>query len=382
MAQAQEAPSRPFPLNMAQKIQFRHPGYGELHNILMQLPRADPVPGITPPTHGVHCLTALTACQIIANNEFANGYLSTDRDGRMPINTPLHGILTEPIYYFHIRGYVDPDPYPVVPTFREWRFPHNTIPDSWPLLLGPDRNSTHCAVTKIRSIVDQAHLVPKEEAEWFQENSMAQYGSTLYSDVDNPSNLIPLNPTHHQAFDKRYWAIVPKPAADGSTSYATHLLSSEFSDMWPQHHSIVLPTASFVLLFREYVFARFAWAILMQLKSFLCMGPRRRLIRALADDTGEYQFMIEFLPSQQLQALYSGGGSRNATPKGARNSMNEQDAEMSEAWTEDYDDVEVHAPVSQWILDQNGETIVDDDLEFHIRGQISEVLHHGLAQLG
>ncbi|RYC64789.1 hypothetical protein CHU98_g1415 [Xylaria longipes] len=54
---------------------------------------------------GVHYGTALTACQIIANNAF-DGYLAIDREGRERVNPDpvlnFDFLLTKPYYWFFV----------------------------------------------------------------------------------------------------------------------------------------------------------------------------------------------------------------------------------------------------------------------------------------
>jgi hypothetical protein len=71
-------------------IRFLHPGYS-IENILLSLPRVDRVENTT--TFGVHYMTALLACQIIAGNAFDTSHLTLDKEGQRPVNLPLDDIL-------------------------------------------------------------------------------------------------------------------------------------------------------------------------------------------------------------------------------------------------------------------------------------------------
>ncbi|KAI8947199.1 hypothetical protein F4801DRAFT_520271 [Xylaria longipes] len=87
--------------NSKREIEFLHPGYGYPHNILFILPRLN----YSPFCRGVHYGTALTACQIIANNAF-DGYLAIDREGRERVNPDpvlnFDFLLTKPYYWFFV----------------------------------------------------------------------------------------------------------------------------------------------------------------------------------------------------------------------------------------------------------------------------------------
>ena len=106
MAAAPQPFTAPTPLNTLQEhgsIRFLHPGYPAPTNLLLILPRVDPLAlasETTTTTFGVHYLTALVACQIIANNAFANGRLTLDPAGQQLVDLPRDGILTEDLYYF------------------------------------------------------------------------------------------------------------------------------------------------------------------------------------------------------------------------------------------------------------------------------------------
>jgi hypothetical protein len=89
-----------------QVIAFYHPGYPNLplfSSTLLQLPRIDSgsVAGSEAVVTGVHHGTALTACQIIANNAF-EGYLAIDKDGKEPVDVPFDGLLTRGFYFFFV----------------------------------------------------------------------------------------------------------------------------------------------------------------------------------------------------------------------------------------------------------------------------------------
>jgi hypothetical protein len=83
------------------QVRFYHPGYLKPLNLLFCLPRVDysPVEG----AWGVHYLTALTACQIIANNAFGKGKLARDEKGK-DIVSGDEKILLQRDYWFFVEG--------------------------------------------------------------------------------------------------------------------------------------------------------------------------------------------------------------------------------------------------------------------------------------
>jgi hypothetical protein len=114
----------------ADLMQFRHPGYPDHNNILLVFPALDPtaLPSTTTPhSFGLHHETARLGCAIAANNRW-DGFLSEDKQ---PVAVPLEpdAILPAGTYYFHVPG-PDERPYPVVPSFAHFQFPHGNLPPS------------------------------------------------------------------------------------------------------------------------------------------------------------------------------------------------------------------------------------------------------------
>src|SRR5467141_1003976 len=118
--------------------------------------------------------------------------------------------------------------YPVVPSFQDWLFPHDHIPDFWPQASPLPSLSVRCAVTNWSILTEGAHLVPREESRWYSQNDMARYGIDL-RDIDNGANIIRLRPDLHRYFDRRWWAIVPKVARAAETETHSPL------NTWPTY---------------------------------------------------------------------------------------------------------------------------------------------------
>jgi hypothetical protein len=83
------------------QIRFYHPGYLRPLNLLFCLPRVDY--NTTEGAFGVHYLTALTACQIVANNAFEKGYLARDERGKDRVSDD-ETILLQRDYWFFVEG--------------------------------------------------------------------------------------------------------------------------------------------------------------------------------------------------------------------------------------------------------------------------------------
>ncbi|KFH48542.1 hypothetical protein ACRE_006410 [Hapsidospora chrysogenum ATCC 11550] len=320
--QPQRQPPPPPPsvdLAIRDDIEFCHPGYAAPTNILLSLPRVDLGSAAEATVFGVHHRTALVACQIIAGNAFETGRLTTDREGRQQVGVPLDGILIGAKYYFIIDGV---NQYPIVPSFQDWEFPHGRIPDFWPELPIPVNPTSRCAITNVSFAVKRAHLVPREEGLWYNRNGMTKYGSGL-GDIDNAANILPLRRDLHKCFDDRWFAVVPETPEVATTArvtthsaaqYLTHILSKDAAELWPEYHHTIVQSLHGGS--RPYLFARFAWAVLLKVKPFVTAGWPRHVIRVhISNGQSEVEYRADHLNGPQLQDLYGGGESKAATPR-------------------------------------------------------------------
>jgi len=283
------------------KIAFLHPGYNAPRNHLFSLPRVDAVNGETDDRRGVHHGTALVACQIVANNSFGKGCLCLDAYGQEPAPQDLEGILTASQYYFVI-GHSRAEPYPVVPSFQDWEFPHSDFPVGWPAPPDPQvgaisATSAHCIVTRSSLASTSAHLIPKEHGRWFALNAMSIYAINT-RDIDDESNLVRMRADIHKCFDDRMFVFAPKTDKDGKQHYVVHAVhegDTEVRDMYQNTAAQAIGRVS-----REYLLARFAWCILLRLKPFLFGGVPRRVVRFRIFDGVEPESRTDCLGSSEL----------------------------------------------------------------------------------
>lgn len=302
------------------KIAFLHPGYSAPRNQLFSLPRVDAVDGDGGSKCGVHHLTALTACQVVANNAFRQGRLCTDTEGLRPAAEPMDGVLTAPHYYLVIDGN---DQYPVVPSFQDWEFPHANFPTTWPAPSetqhegplappAPAATTRHCVVTNSGLASTSAHLVPREHDLWFSLNAMSIYGTGV-RDIDDESNLVRMRADIHKCFDDRLFTMVPKPDGDSGLHYAVHAVDEGDTEFRDLHHNTAVQNIARVS--REYAFARFAWCVLLRLKPFLLGGIPRRVVRFGLFGGGEPESRTERMDGSQLRDLFGAGKSRSSSPR-------------------------------------------------------------------
>ena len=85
------------------------------------------------------------------------------------------------------------DKYPIVPTFSDWRFPHDELLEYWSKCAIPRipdhevagagagallSRDVSCRIMAHREGTEIAHLVPVSESGWFIQNQMATYVNT------------------------------------------------------------------------------------------------------------------------------------------------------------------------------------------------------------
>lgn len=234
-------------------------------------------------------------------------------------------------------------PYPVVPSFQDWEFPHDRIPSSWSRMVPPVLRDRRCRVTNVSYPLEDAHLVLKEEEVWYRRNEMDRYSYGSFRDINNARNILPLRPDIHIIFDDRHFVIVPKVTEAGTFQHVTHIISSKVADYWPSHHNTIVQCLSEES--QPYLFARFAWAILLQVKHFVTDGQSRAVrIRTTTigiDGVEGVEYKTEFLTGPRLKKEYGGGGSQAATPFKKRSRtgsvMEEEDSIESSSEDEDVD---------------------------------------------
>ncbi|GAP87145.1 putative endoglucanase type c [Rosellinia necatrix] len=305
------------------RISILHPGYRKGENFLFALPAVDCFidPLSQARTWGHHHATALIAGGIIANNAFDDVYFSHDQDGRDPITTPRDGIL-EPGHYWlqlnSIAGGISHTPavhslsytplhkyqYPIVPSFTDWPFPHGKLPREWQQPHEPpgredtDQVTDRCFLTDIKIGLEEAHLIPSTQLQWFNRNAMGNYCAiSTANDINDPSNKMLLMANLHRAFVSPLFVIVPKPSAGSSGSgspsistasptsnklqphaFVNHVISNvpEALDLADLYHNRSMQSKYFNLLKREFLFARFAWAVFLYLRKFTRVFTERR----------------------------------------------------------------------------------------------------------
>ena len=285
------AAPQPYSIHSRHRVCFRHPHYRAPTNVLLDLLAPDG------PDGGLEYGFALTACAVIAGNRW-DGFFTNEVDG-----TPLqfaHGdIMPKGEYYFRIKGSTPEDPYPIIPTFREWPFPHNDLPPSWADSIQPPsptsgrsyapsnfstaiitQNIT-CRMSDFEEGTEAAHLCPRSELEWSRQNRMSIYNTSpsLPPDriLDDTANALLLRQDLHTQFDANKFVFVPKKGADtaGITCIVTHLLMPSRELGMLHHNARLKPILN---VHPGFLFARFALAIFRFSEQFLTEGVDRNIL--------------------------------------------------------------------------------------------------------
>jgi hypothetical protein len=306
MIQARAPAQAPSPPPLQQpwlRILFRHPGYDDSNNVLFKLHAPDANNDGHP---GLYAQLALDACVIVTGNSDSRGWLSLSRDGSNMISPT--STLRGRSYYFHLA---DSDvqrhehPYPIVPNFSHWSYPHERLPAHWrqmapppatvssTMTLAPSNLTTalllrdgSCRLSGCREQVQVAHVVPQSERDWWLTNDMSRYNTGSAASLDDAANALLLRADLHIAFDKPCIAFYPKPAADADAAADTemrlvaHVLEPSLELEHLYHNRELHSTVVGV----DMLYARFAWSIFTLLDAFLeCKIDRRLVLRTPSD---------------------------------------------------------------------------------------------------
>jgi HNH endonuclease len=217
---------------------------------------------------------------------------------------------------------------------------------------------------------------------------MGRYGRGLLRNIDVPANILPLKVDLHRCFDKRWFAIIPKKKempAPYSSQYVTHILLDDAAELWPTFHNT--PVQYLDEKAHYYLFARFAWAILLQVKPFIIAGFSRHVIRIQMSDEDKINYEEKFLDGSQLKTYYGGGGLKRATPLNKRSgtgSMGDDEDDLIESPSEDGDlDVknDWEDTVGEWRRKAeerrrqiSSETAVEEDHQAHVLAELKAYL--------
>ncbi|KAK4136067.1 hypothetical protein BT67DRAFT_230664 [Trichocladium antarcticum] len=314
------------------RVDFLHPGYPH-SAVLLSLPALD--------DGGIDFDTALAACGLVAGNRWNDGFFSSDRSGAIRAQRPDDGVLREPQYFFQLPGPLD-TPYPTVPRFAHWRFPHNDMPPLWQRWAADSaatrmggEAARRCVLSNYGDGLEMAHLLPASEDDWWLSNQMQQYSPTqLFSSdpIDGPANLVTLRADLHRVFDERHFCFVPKVGEQSSgdsaeaamataeqkpPQFVLHVFNSTPSGQLPNlwHNRAVHPIPATVAV--ECLFARFAWTVLSPrvFDMFLPSTPVPRRLLLWSREKGEWE--TEEASPEMCRKMWKNARSRSPEKRSA-----------------------------------------------------------------
>jgi hypothetical protein len=303
------------PTSFIQRITVKHPGYGG-NNTILALPACD---GASAPGKA-HYATVHSACTIVANNR-KDGWLSSARSGRPRTCADSEGLIPAGVYFFHVDTEPNVDPYPIVPNFHAWAFPHDDLPSLWhesaqiAAVIEPRTTTETCRLTNKRLACENAHIIPAAEKSWFADNEMDRYGElggrTGRDVADSPANSIRLRRDVHLLWDNLFFSIVPKRLQHGDSDgvqWCAHGMVQD-EELCEDYHN--RPTESLTGRAVEYFYARFAWDLFPKVIGFLQSTQPRRLAVRQPDGVME----VRSFSTQECQDFTRGQGrGRSASP--------------------------------------------------------------------
>lgn len=177
--------------------------------------------------------------------------------------------------------------YSTVIDFEDWVFPHGNLPAPWrSITTSPIPATTtmadelpyatrdvtisrdqSCRITQSRAGIEQAHIIPKAQENWFSSNDMSRYS---YNEASAPAihdiaNTLLLRADVHHMLDQKELVIVPKRqrTLEGIRYHlVTHVLHARMRYLFEQqalYHNRKCQELYEIPI--EFLFARFAWTI-------------------------------------------------------------------------------------------------------------------------
>ncbi|KAI1472024.1 uncharacterized protein F4812DRAFT_202598 [Daldinia caldariorum] len=310
-----------------------HPGYSNGYTPLLRF--------LTFRDEGVDYDMVYYAACIVAGNVWSDipaPFLTKEADPGSPhVTRPDDGILRDNQYYFHVPKCEDPK-YPITPSFGDWVFPHDNVPQIWrelvinqiPLAVRSRLPAVRhrfpavirdgsCRITQAVSALVAAHVVPIFETNWFIQNGMSRYNIdlTVVSMIDDAANLFALRGDVRWQFDQKHFTAMPK-LVDNQYQLVGHMLQSSMSYMHEEEYLYHdRPFLQLNDVAREFLFARFAWSIFNDttIPFFEVKGqPFTVRVRKEADSGPSVELAVHTVSSMtSLPSLRQGSSSKKRT---------------------------------------------------------------------
>lgn len=213
-----------------------------------------------------------------------------------------------------------------------------------------------CRVSGHIESTETAHLIPWSERQWFNENSMFQYGNfsrVEIDPIDDSSNAILLRSDIHTIFDSKRITVVPKLSPSGTPQYALHVLAAGASwQMVNLYHNVTLRPLTGVA--PEFMLARLAWSLFGYSKDFLRQGIARKLLIRAGN-----RWVVQEISAEKCISLATRSRSSSPKKRKADSSENVDDERGRKRWRSSSGD--------SW--SRGGSTLGSDlDQEFGLNG--------------
>lgn len=221
-------------------------------------------------------------------------------------------------------------PYAIIPTFLDWPYPQEKLPPLWeqyedqsassalpsygvtdPSGAVKSRDRT-CRLTDSSEALQVAHIIPVQEVDWYNWNSMQLLGPNGNDAIDSPANNFLLRSDIHRLYDDHRWFITPKlQTGKQSASLTCHLGLNPTAEITRLYHNAIMHNMEGLSV--HYLTARFALAIFRMLNTFLISGHHRRL-KVRLKSTGRFE--TQTYDQEHLRTLYEKGSrARSVSPK-------------------------------------------------------------------
>lgn len=150
-------------------VKILHPDYPAAENTLLHLRALD--------DGGIDYDIALVACSIVTGNTSTGFFAVQNANGpRLErIARPDDNILRGFEYVFQLPDdHILERPYPVVPRFEDWTFPHASMPSPWDELSCQAAGAESCRITDCMWGLERAHILPITVQGWWDREGLEQ----------------------------------------------------------------------------------------------------------------------------------------------------------------------------------------------------------------
>lgn len=167
-----------------------------------------------------------------------------------------------------------------------------------------------CIVSKHQDYIERAHLCPRHELDWFQENGMRRYNARLELSgdfiTDDMANALAMRADIYRGFDECKFVLARK-----NGQWVTHFLEIIY-ELGRMYHNRPVDIPCGVSI--EFILARFAWAVFPFVEAFMEQDPERLVMVREKCPNGFHEATKTLEPAGFAQMLDASRG-RGLSPK-------------------------------------------------------------------